>query len=921
MEAVAAIASIGQLTQLSAQILAGGYGYLAKVARAPSEVSELLTEAAAINGLLGHLQQLSESSSAQDDPLKSLSKVGVFKECYELLSLVKRALEACEQIHGKDLKNVGRRLLWPFKERETKDALQRFARLRGLLSTAMMANSAQALRRIENIQEAINSQVNDLSNQVASHLDQEELRKLDVWLGPSFPANTYKKLENVLLVRQRGTGSWLLNSKFFRGWTISSGGLLWVKGLPGSGKTVLCSTVIENLLGTAKSSKIAVLFFFGDYRDEKKSATTGFVQCLTRQLLRQSPECQQKTRIIQKQKSKDFDCGPTNADCLTMMKSGILSLERTFIVVDALDEVSDKESISKMLKDILEMSVSSSEKGERTPAVNVLVASRADAIVDRILRPLRPYILTLEVGSRQDIEQFVEAEIEVRILSRKLKLRNTSLGQEIKEKILSRAGTFLQARLQLDSLSALMTDREIKVAIQNLPDGLEATYEKILATSIDRYPGRLQDIKTLLQWLVASEELMSISSLSEVIAVRPGDTSLDVDAVPTDPNDILEPIWQLLVIEHLHGDAEPRVRFLHFSIREYLCSQAIRQGRAKDLYINRTEAQEKLAETCLQYISFENMGILVPDIANQIFETSQDIDARLPPPQPFTPSLLRYAAAYWHRHFWKCSNLIDDLESFMKRIGPRLAWFLYPDQHASIYQLWEAVLKAYDFKIKYYKSTTSPLYFAIRFGLDDIVDVLLPKFPNINCHFSDKYTPLVCAVRYNHISLVRKLIDPRVGADVDFPTKARGLTALHMAAELANESMVEVLLNAGASIQVRSKSGTTPFYRAARGGSTEILQRLYGLGSEVDAKTWDNWTPLMEAVEHGHEKAVELLLRWGADPRNESLYGSTPLSLCDEFSELGDGRDGFRVMLTRALEASEERPVGAIPDQDEEEIP
>ena len=71
-------------------------------------------------------------------------------------------------------------------------------------------------------------------------------------------------------------------------------------------------------------------------------------------------------------------------------------------------------------------------------------------------------------------------------------------------------------------------------------------------------------------------------------------------------------------------------------------------------------------------------------------------------------------------------------------------------------------------------------------------------------------------------------------------------------------------------------------------------------GSEVDAKTWDNWTPLMEAVENAHEPAVELLLKWGADPANCSIEGSTPLSIAEDKSRSST----VRKLLKDALKIS-----------------
>jgi ankyrin repeat protein len=121
--------------------------------------------------------------------------------------------------------------------------------------------------------------------------------------------------------------------------------------------------------------------------------------------------------------------------------------------------------------------------------------------------------------------------------------------------------------------------------------------------------------------------------------------------------------------------------------------------------------------------------------------------------------------------------------------------------------------------------------------------------------------------------------------------------------------MVQLLLDAGASIDSRSTSKTTPFYRAARGGSVEIIRLLYDKGSEVDAKTWDRWTPLMEAVEKGHEHVVDLLLEWGANPGQESAYGTTP-------SELAKVSSQFPIQQKLELALKKTRDINSIAEFD-----
>ncbi|KAI4613221.1 hypothetical protein J4E83_007633 [Alternaria metachromatica] len=179
-EIVGTVASVAQLVQLSGALLAGGYNFLSKVARAPSEIRSLLTETAAVNSLLAQIQQIADTSpkAAADDALQALERVGVFEECQSTLKSIERALAKCEQVNGQDAKNFGRKLMWPFKEKETKDALQRLHHMRGLLANAIEANSASAIRRIELGQGLILNEMKDMSEQLRAQMSREETQKL-----------------------------------------------------------------------------------------------------------------------------------------------------------------------------------------------------------------------------------------------------------------------------------------------------------------------------------------------------------------------------------------------------------------------------------------------------------------------------------------------------------------------------------------------------------------------------------------------------------------------------------------------------------------------------------------------------------------------------------------------------------------------
>jgi hypothetical protein len=143
-EIIGVLASVAQLVHLSGTLLASGYGFLSTITRAPSEIRSLLTETAAVNSLLGQLQLIADSSSNQaaEDAVQALERLGVFQECRTTLEFIQNALARCQQEAGKELQSFGRRLKWPFKEKETKDALHRLHHLRSVLANAVEVDSA-----------------------------------------------------------------------------------------------------------------------------------------------------------------------------------------------------------------------------------------------------------------------------------------------------------------------------------------------------------------------------------------------------------------------------------------------------------------------------------------------------------------------------------------------------------------------------------------------------------------------------------------------------------------------------------------------------------------------------------------------------------------------------------------------------------
>jgi ankyrin repeat protein len=163
------------------------------------------------------------------------------------------------------------------------------------------------------------------------------------------------------------------------------------------------------------------------------------------------------------------------------------------------------------------------------------------------------------------------------------------------------------------------------------------------------------------------------------------------------------------------------------------------------------------------------------------------------------------------------------------------------------------------------------------------------------------------AVRLGWMRLLERLVAD--GVDLD-RRDGHGMTALHLAAALAREPALKLLVKGGASPAIRAADGQTPLgvalsagrrdladwldwrgwelpHRplrsedlpaAAMAGDTDAVRRLLDLGFAVDATDDKGCTALLRAAGGGHAVTLELLLERGADPQRAAHTGATPLS-------------------------------------------
>ena len=202
------------------------------------------------------------------------------------------------------------------------------------------------------------------------------------------------------------------------------------------------STIITNLQTTHSSPFDIVLFFFCDHRDESKMTLKGLLMNLTRQLFHYSEGSARRAKRIYDEKARDSERTFNDHEYLSLLQACLNDFRHIFIVVDALDEASEKEEIAESIGQILRTTSQGADFGGCI--VKILLTSREDAQVRRVLRQYEPLRVTLdENGIQEDIEHFIAHTIHAKLASGKMKLRDGDLITQISKTVQSRAGTYV----------------------------------------------------------------------------------------------------------------------------------------------------------------------------------------------------------------------------------------------------------------------------------------------------------------------------------------------------------------------------------------------------------------------------------------------------------------------------------------------
>ncbi|KAK8061156.1 hypothetical protein PG997_015377 [Apiospora hydei] len=672
------------------------------------------------------------------------------------------------------------------------------------------------------------------------------------WLTP---VNYGPQHSEYLRRRQPGTGQWFLMSKEYRQWLSSRGKTLFCHGMPGAGKTILASIIVNDLeqrLRGIYSATVVYVYLNFNRKDEQT------IECLMSSFLKQlaqtrSPLPKSVTDLYRQHSSRQTK--PMLEEIEFAIRAVIAGYSQVFAVIDALDEYQ----------------ISASSRGQ---FLSIMSALQAETSMNLLTTARDIPDIWDHFESRGSLHLEVRASEE-----------DITKTDDLKELVISQIvrsvkGMFLLAQLYLESLKDKDTVKSVRQALERMStpsSSAETTYhhayEDTMSRIMGQRPSHAQRAMQVLGWAIFAQRPLSKLELRHALGVEPGQTMLDPENLP-EISDLVSVCAGLVAIDQESGI----ISLVHYTAEEYFVD-------TKEQWF--PHFHETILKTCISYLSFESFTSGYCRKPRQLVRRFGDY--------PF----YEYAAKHWGYHARE-SQTCDAVLQFLQKMDVIEA----ADLAREVNQETRKDDNMFSFALG-----RTGLHLAAVFDLGNTVLELLHVY-DVNVGDTMEITALELAAERNCLEAVRVLVDN--GADLPSPSKAlckastsgflevvRCLTdnvspfkygpevmnnALIRAAIMFFRETCQLLIERGAEINYQAKGirGMTPLHVAVYLRNTEMAEFLLHQGADANSADSSGRTPLHYTVDYWKgPKMAELLLERGASVNMPDDEGLTPMTQAD----------------------------------------
>ena len=661
-------------------------------------------------------------------------------------------------------------------------------------------------------------------------------------------------------LRAPGTCEWLALHPSFSEWmTAGSSDLLWLRGYPGVGKSVITKYLIMNVVGSpyvrskrnATSREINdsfhtqfLAYFFCNEDNAASRSESTILRSILHQFMLAAPfEVTQvltslRSSLTQSLSYRFLDSISALWDAIKAVLVAV-SWKVTYLVFDALDEMAPESlhSLTAGLRDLID--TMSPQIMPRT--LKVLITSRPTIAIEQNLSPV-----SITVKSERDVRHLIEGwtrDLGQRyLLSEKTRI-------EIVTRICEKAGSmFLWASLAWEQLCEGASKESQFLAnlkkAEALPANLDALYENVLSR-LDSH--KLSLTLQALPWLLAATRPLHTNELRFAMVL---DTQADYSAVCSKM--VKEATIKDLCPSLININERGYVSFAHSSIRDFL----FHPKTSEKFRFEPRAVHEKIAILCLQCLYLPGFDaeatskyLLSQNVRNE--DEMVDLVAQF--------HLLVYASTNWYLHAKVVGQSLGIWKSFdtlLENTPSVKLWLLL-----CLYD--DSVLAQQSWAIDSDYPPPPSIHLAVFVKNTYLVQMLVrERLPNggineINYGWENKHP------KY------RKPILPEDGSVLHFQD--------------LDLEMIKCLVRLGADIGLRNTRGQNPIQLAMHQQNQDLAVMLIQCARERDLSVLKtNSRMLLDAVDSTMPTVLKIILD------DESVDLSEPSLLQEEHSMLGN---------------------------------
>ncbi|KAM0421202.1 hypothetical protein ACHAPT_010922 [Fusarium lateritium] len=716
-------------------------------------------------------------------------------------------------------------------------------------------------------------------------LSPEVVAQLRDWLQPTDYLADSGEFRRHLSSQAPGTGLWICKTGEYKRWHDSPDhGSLWIKGVPGAGKSVMAASLVQHLRTT---EDCPVLFFFFRNIVAANFSPRALIQDWLAQILPYSPRLQ----FALQPRLQTSLAETSDGDLVQLFLDGVSCVPKLYCVGDALDEMTtENRSFLDRLNGLATY---------RPHSLKLLMTSRPKQYLQSALRDSSIVHISLQ-------QRLVDADIVSYLNHRFDRAPKSDSQRHIKQQVMDMVarrseGLFLYAKLTMDQVeAAFLSENPVDMAAleESLPVGLEQTYSSMLAKQRQEI-GIDMDLQVLVLEAVTHASrplrLNELAGFMKCVYPHVGAPAGFKALIAS----CCGPLLEILEDETL--------QVIHHSFTEFLRgdTRSMPKGDVSDDFpvIDSDKAHKRMAVDCLRYLQSGSL----------LLEGERSDRSGGDPSVTFRAPMHRIGLDY--RGWGEQQDSFEYREA--RLLHPFLSYAVENwSYHASRYdvqdqELFNAVLDfmkpgSLTFRrwlvIRWGSTTKSresaegmptALHIAAFAGLSELGLRLLEQGSSVSAVDAQERTPLHWAAANGHAKVASLLVQH--GSDPN-AVDGRGLKPIHLAARRNHASVVTLLLEAGVEPDTtktkENHGGPLPGGATITKGECAILYASQGGHTETviamipfcKPKTLEQL--LCECCRPGRTDAVLAILDKSDVSANAMYCGATALYFaCDSASE------------------------------------